>query len=158
MGGPIELRLRAELLTTDGAPAHAATDVRRRRIFLERCLTTKRGVLSRILVHELFHFAWVRIGNARRWSWEELLSREIAFGARGELGYSSESRKKLLTFEDVLSRNRRWRDYCCESFCDSAAWQFSGAESVEFTLAAPWRRRRADWLRNYFPRGERIRL
>jgi hypothetical protein len=59
----------------------------------------------RVFVHELFHFVWLRTGNAAR------------------------------------------REYCCESFCDSAAWLYSGIERhAEFTLPARSRRRRQAWF------------
>jgi len=52
--------------------------------------------LSRILVHELFHFAWVRLSNDTRRSWGALVEVEMARRARGELGWSAEWRKQLL--------------------------------------------------------------
>ena len=39
------------------------------------------------------------------------------------------------------------REYCCESFCDTAAWLYAGAAShAEFTLALRFRRRRQAWF------------
>ena len=52
--------------------------------------------LARILVHELFHFAWVRLGNPARRSYEALVREEWKQRARGELGWSAESRKRAL--------------------------------------------------------------
>jgi hypothetical protein len=46
-----------------------------------------------------------------------------------------------------MARNRRWREYCCESFCDTAAWLYAGvARHEEFTLAAPLRAARRKWF------------
>ncbi len=53
--------------------------------------------LARILVHELFHFAWVRLGNPARRSYEALVREEWKRRARGELGWSAESRKRALS-------------------------------------------------------------
>ncbi len=111
-----------------------------------------------MLVHELFHFVWVRLSNRVRWSWEALLVAERRSRARGELGFSAEWRKRELTGADVARRNRRWREYACESFCDSAAWAYSDASSPEHNLALAWRRRRDAWFRNSFTPGERIPL
>ena len=44
-----------------------------------------------------------------------------------------------------------WRDYLCESFCDTAAWIYSGVRRhPEYTLAARHRDRRAEWFRGVF--------
>jgi hypothetical protein len=108
----------------------------------------------RIFVHEVFHFVWLRSGNPRRISFEQLLCAERQAKARGELGWSSEWRKLKLAGNDSCARTRRWREYCCESFCDTAAWLYSGtAKHEEFTLAARFRSRRADWFRNAFGNG-----
>ena len=46
---------------------------------------------------------------------------------------------------------RRWREYLCESFCDTAAWLYSGLPShEEFTLAPRFRRPRARWFADRF--------
>ena len=45
------------------------------------------------------------------------------------------------------ARTRRWREYCCESFCDTAAWLYSGLERhEEFTLARTLAQRGAAWF------------
>ena len=101
----------------------------------------------RIFVHEVFHFAWLRLGNPRRRSYERLVEAELRGGARGELGWSAEWRKTALDRTDRLRRTRRWREYCCESFCDTAAWLYAGrAVHDEFTLAAHWCERRRRWF------------
>jgi hypothetical protein len=99
--------------------------------------------LKRILVHEVFHFAWLHMSNAERRSWEESLLAEFQGHARGELGWSAEWRKRELRESDRRARSRRWREYICESFCDTAAWLYSGTRRhPEFTLAERWRRAR----------------
>lgn len=126
---------------------HAGTDVRRRRIVLHRSLAEDQGEFRRILVHELFHLVWVRLGNPTRRAYEELLEDELDRGARGELGWSAEWRKLRLDIRDREHRSRSWRSYACESFCDTAAWRWAGlASHDEFTLAAVYRNRRRRWF------------
>jgi len=135
-----------------GQPVYAATFIRKRKIVFDRELEQKPREMARILAHELFHFAWVRLGNPARRSYEALLRREWTQHARGELGWSSESRKSALPQRPPVAK---WRAYVCESFCDSAAWLYSGVERhSEFTLAERYRRRRAEWFRaNFGDRG-----
>ena len=104
----------------------------------------------RVFVHEVFHFVWLRRPNAVRRSFEEMLRREWLSGARGELGWSAEWRKARLSKRDLELRTRRWREYCCESFCDTAASLYSGLDRHdEFTLAPCYRRMRRAWFRNW---------
>ena len=140
-----------------GEPVHAGSHIRRRTIVLDKALCADRRELARIFVHELFHFVWVRLGNPARAAYERLLREELAEGARGELGWSAELRK-----ERVLGckggraelRGRLWRDYICESFCDTAAFLYSGLRTHrEFTLSARSRRRRARWFVESFGRS-----
>jgi hypothetical protein len=141
-GRPVRVILRASL-----GPHLAATCIPRRVIHLDREVLRRRGEFERILVHELFHFVWVRLNNAARRDWERLLAAEIAQGVAGELGWSAEWRKARLTPAQVLARAPAWRRYACESFCDTAAWLYSGlARHGEFTLGAPARGRRRAWL------------
>lgn len=102
----------------------------------------------RILLHELFHFAWIRLSNAHRKSYAALIARELAQGARGELGWSAEWRKA-----DVPNRSPRFlREYLSESFCDTAAWRYGRLRvHDEFTLALRWRTARRAWLDDAFP-------
>jgi hypothetical protein len=87
------------------------------------------------------------LGNPARLSYENLVCAEIAVRARGELGWSAEWRKDALNAPDIAGRTRRWREYCCESFCDTAAWLYCGAaRHPEFTLGARWRNRRRSWF------------
>lgn len=102
---------------------------------------------DRIFVHELFHFVWFRLGNQRRWSFEALLRAELLSRARGEMGWSAEWRKRALQPGDADRRARRWREYVCESFCDTATWLYSGTHShPEYTLALRFRERRSRWF------------
>jgi hypothetical protein len=122
---------------------HAGAFLRERRIALD----CTRAEFPRIFVHEVAHFIWLRLGNPARRSWEEVLRAEIAARARGELGWSAEWRKRALRAAEIAGRTRRWREYCCESFCDTAAWLYGGLERhEEFTLGAGWRRGRRIWF------------
>ncbi len=124
-------------------PVHAGSFLRERRIALD----CTRAEFSRIFVHEVAHFIWLRLGNPMRLRYEELVRAEIAAGARGELGWSAEWRKDALGAGDAAARTRRWREYCCESFCDTAAWRYSGVKRhEEFTLGARWRQKRRAWF------------
>jgi hypothetical protein len=134
-----------------GEQVHAASSIRRRLVLLEAPLLGDPGELRRVLLHELFHFAWVRLGNPGRRSFEETLAAEFRQAARGELGWSAAKRKLALAPGDVSLRTRKWREYACESFCDTAAWRFAAAPHPERTLAARFRRRRELWFENRFP-------
>jgi len=145
-GQPVRLEIRRALMDRRGA-VHASSFVRERRIAFDASLAGDPREFARIFVHEVFHFAWLRLGNARRWSYEELLREELLGRARGELGWSAEWRKRALLPEDPHLRTRRWREYVCESFCDTAAWIFSGVRShEEYTLACRFRERRRRWF------------
>ena len=141
-GRPIRVVVRASL-----GPHLAATSIPRRTIFLDREVLRRPGDFERILVHELFHFVWVRLDNETRRDWERVLTAEYRRQTPGELGWSAEWRKDKLRPDDVRSRTRAWRRYACESFCDSAAWLYCGlARHGEFTLRAPARRLRRAWM------------
>jgi len=135
-----------------GQPVYAATFVRKRRIVLDQELQRQPRELDRILTHELFHFVWVRLSNRSRGSYEAILREEWRRRTRGELGWSAESRKlALYRNKRLVNRPKRWREYLCESFCDTAAWLFSGVRRHrEFTLAETHRRKRAQWFRATF--------
>ena len=138
-----------------GQPVYAGSFIRKREIILDRELRQGSRELARILTHELFHFAWVRLGNRARRSYENLLRRELKDHARGELGWSAESRKSTLAhIPQPATHNLRWRDYICESFCDTAAWLYSGLRRhQEFTLGARYKARRAKWFLATFGNG-----
>jgi hypothetical protein len=143
LAGPPIYLFGTEDLRHRGREAHAGSFLRERSIGFN-CQARE---FPRICVHELFHFAWLRLGNPRRRSYEEILRKEWAAGARGELGWSAEWRKEKLTARDVRVRSRFWLEYCCESFCDTAAWMYAGArDHEEFTLAGRYRLRRRAWF------------
>ncbi len=142
---------RGRLLSGEGpgAAVHAGSFLKKREIVLDAVLLASPGELVRILIHEIFHFVWMRLGNRTRRSYESLLQDEIGRGARGELGWSSEGRKLALGGFDRKERTRRWREYVCESFCDTASWLFAGLRRhAEFTLAPGYRKRRRAWFRH----------
>lgn len=144
LSGP---QIRVELRDTLG-PHLAATSIPNRLILLDREVLSKKGDFERILIHEIFHFAWVRLSNASRRDWEVLLASEKV---RGELGWSAEWRKQKLNKSDARVRSPKWRRYARESFCDSAAWLFSGLKKHdEFTLPAASRRARKLWFKRNF--------
>jgi len=153
---PIRVRFLPELSVSygklrsrkaGGTLVHGASYPKRREMVLDAALFENRREFARILVHEVFHFAWPRLSNAVRRSFEELLDSEFRRGARGELGWPSELVKRRLSAEDVDGRSRRWREYACESFCDTAAWLYSGLRThPEWTLGTQYRLRRAAWF------------
>jgi hypothetical protein len=148
-GDPIRIQNSNGLGKRRG-PVHAGAFLRERRIAFD----CKQAEFARIFVHELAHFIWLRLGNPRRWHYEDLLRRELAARVRGELGWSAEWRKLALTPRVLRDRSRAWREYCCESFCDTAAWRWSGlAGHPEFTLAKMHRVRRAQWLESTLGTG-----
>jgi hypothetical protein len=162
-GKPVHVRFLAGL-TGDGkrvysnqergTPVHAGTLIRKRVIVLDDELRRNRKELARILVHELLHFSWVRLSNQRRASYEQLIEREFSSRARGELGWSAEWRKLALLQSDAPRKVRKWRDYLCESFCDTGAWLYAGIRSHgEFTLARTHRQRRAQWFQSTYRSG-----
>lgn len=144
-GERIRIRYKAGLRDTAGNPAHAATSIRDRVITLDPELKAAGREHERILLHEYFHFVWVRLGNPKRREWEKILSVEWASRVRGEAGWSAEWRKKELGKKDVRTRTRRWREYCCESFCDTGAWWKGGCAS-ENTLGKRRLRERETWF------------
>ncbi len=134
---------------------HAASFIRQRRMVLDRALLAHPPELARILIHELFHFAWVRLSNADRLNWESVLAREFERRARGELGWSSELRKSELAADAARVRSRAWRDYACESFCDTAAFLLAGLyRHPEFNLKPAFRRGREAWFAGFFRHRE----
>jgi hypothetical protein len=148
-GRPIRVELRGSL------GAHiAASSIPGRLIHLDAAVFERRGEFERILIHELFHFCWVRLSNSKRRAWEQVLAREWAARSRGELGWSAEWRKATLHRGDVLRRTPGWRRYACESFCDTAAWIYAGIRvHDEFTLAARARTARRKWFAEHLPSG-----
>lgn len=111
-------------------------------MILETELLENRKELRRVLVHEIFHFVWLRLGNPARRSFEDLIAAERG---RGEAGWSAAARKAALTGADRAGRSRRWREYACESFCDTAAWFYTG-DHAECELGQRARGRRRAWF------------
>ena len=149
-GRPIRMESAPGLRDRRG-PVHAGSFLRERRI----ALNCTRAEFPRVLVHELFHFVWLRAGNPLRRSYEAVLEAEFAARARGELGWSAEWRKDALAPADLHGRTRAWREYICESFCDTAAWLYSGvSRHSEFTLASRFRARRRAWFETSFENRE----
>jgi hypothetical protein len=107
-------------------------------------------VLERIFVHEVFHFVWSKLGNRLRASYQELVLDELGCDAAGELGWSAESMKLQLAKSDLEGRTRRWKDYLCESFCDTAGWLYGSARQYsEMTLGRDQRDARRRWFREH---------
>ena len=126
---------------------YAATFIPQRRIVLEEQLFDDASHLRLILTHEILHFVWLRLGNARRREFQALLAAECAARARGELGESADVAKGQIAEKDWRSNSRAWRYYACESFCDTGAWLLGGVEKhPSFRLASRWRKRRAAWF------------
>jgi hypothetical protein len=134
---------------------HAASFIPQRYVVLHRDLFRRRVELGRILYHELCHFLWPRLGNLLRGSYEALLQTEFERSARGELGYSAQWRKEQLLSKASSAPWRNepgplWREYVCESFCDTASYVLLGAERrarhSEYTLARAATQRRIRWM------------
>jgi hypothetical protein len=135
-----------------GVGIHGGAYLRRRRLVVDRLLLEQPGELARILVHEIGHFVWLRLGNQLRRSFEDLVLRELEQRARGELGWSSELRKVTISRVDIRYQTRNWRNYLCESFCDTLAWRYCGLRKHdEFTLSMRYRRWRREWLEQSLP-------
>jgi hypothetical protein len=130
-----------------GTAVHAASFIRERRILIEAQLVRDPRQFRLILIHELFHFVWARLSNGKRAAFAGLLATEFGAGARGEMGESAELKKCARP----LPGSAAWRDYVCESFCDTAATVYSGFEThPAFTLAQRWSSRRRAWFEQTF--------
>jgi hypothetical protein len=151
-GAPIRVEVRASL-----GRHWAATSIPSRLILLDRGVLAEVGEFERILLHELFHFVWVRLSNAQRRAWEAILNAEFERGVEGELGWSAELRKQRLTQTQLRHRQAVWRAYARESFCDSAACIYSGVgKHDEFTLPSPQVRLRKAYFKNLATNGLRL--
>ena len=106
-GKPLNIEFVKDLSGRLGKRVHAGSNMRSREILLDAELLEDRDELTRVLLHEVFHFAWVRLGNPRRRSYEDLLKSEMEAGARGELGWSAEERKRELVEGDRRERSRQ---------------------------------------------------
>lgn len=133
-----------------GDAVYAGCFLRKRQIVLDDGMLRTPRVLERIFVHEVFHFVWSRLGKPLRDSWHGVIDAEIVRCANGELGWSAESMKLTVSDEDRTTRSRRWKDYVCESFCDTAGWYFGSARRYsEMTLGTEQRAARRLWFREY---------
>ena len=140
---------RGRLLSCEkrGTPVYAGSFIRHRSIILESALLRTPRLLRAILVHELSHFVWIRLGNGARKSFAFLLEQEQLGKACGELGESAAVHKAGLTKSPLPKDSRQWRDYVCESFCDTSAAIFvPDAPCLGPPLAQRWFRRRYNWL------------
>jgi hypothetical protein len=133
-----------------GDAVYAGSFLRQRKIVLDELMLRTPRVLERIFVHEVFHFVWSKLGSKLRASYEELVLEEFASRVEGELGWSAESLKQQLAASDRHKRTRRWKDYLCESFCDTAGWLFGSATRYsEMTLGRAERDARRRWFREH---------
>ena len=143
---------RGQLLSKShkGDVVYAGCFIRKRRIVLDAGMLRTPKVLERIFVHEVFHFVWSKLNHATRHSWDTLIRSEMERGVRGEFAWSAESAKHRVTAQDIAGRTRRWKDYLCESFCDTAAYCFGNTRPhSEMTLAPVVRRSRRMWVAEY---------
>lgn len=156
-GSPIRVITRAKLIahrgrlvsprSASGSAVYAASFVRKRKIILESALLPHPEALRFILVHELFHFVWPRLGNGSRKSFEAVLLEERRCRAGGELGESSGVKKEAWRRGSGAGKRRLWRDYVCECFCDTAAWLYTNPQgSKTVSLRKCWRDRREAWF------------
>lgn len=131
-----------------GTPVYAAAFLRQRRIILEASLLSDAALLRFIFVHELFHFVWMRLGNSARAEYSRLIAREFMSRARGELGESSAVKRAALgNATQGLLQSAAWREYVCESFCDSAGFLFTGASVHDDPkLGKTWTAIRRRWF------------
>jgi hypothetical protein len=133
-----------------GDAVYAGSFLRRRSIVLEQQMVKTPRVLERIFVHEVFHFVWSRLPRQLRESYDRLIREELKRSVKGELGWSAESMKLALTTEDIADGNRRWKDYLCESFCDTAGWMYGSASRyTEMTLDRRSRDLRRRWVEEH---------
>ncbi len=148
------IRFRKNPRGERGEEVHASSYIRKREIVLDSALLDHSPELIRIIVHEVFHFVWTRLDNGSRREWEAVISAEFARRTPGELGYSAALRKERLIaggWKDVPKK--LWRDYVCESFCDTAAWCFSArTRHDEVNLPAVARKGRERYFRSLLDR------
>ncbi len=150
--------------TASSSRTHAVSFIPERYVVLDAALFHRRVELGRILYHELCHFLCPRLGNPSREKFAALLVREFRQGIAGELGYSAEWRKANLTAGGKGKRRkdflgRPWREYVCESFCDTGSFVLLDRERrrnhSEYTLSGMARDRRCSrWSQLVFGRGE----
>lgn len=147
----IKIAAAAALQTPARRPAHAASFIPQRYLLLADSLFSRPGELGRIVYHEICHFVWPRLGKARR-IFEAAVAHETEAGIAGELGHSSSLAKEELGAcgRRKRARDRRWRHYLCESFCDTGAY-------VLVRRAGHRRSRHSEWTLGLRARSARVR-
>lgn len=143
---------RGKLLSGEarGVAVHAASFLHQRRIVLDRALLRHPRECDRILAHEIFHFVWWKLPPSARTEYEALINAEMAAGLPGEMGWSAQWRKEALPPAYRTRLASRWREYVCESFCDTAAAHLLSLRAhAEITLPARARRLRTRWMRDF---------
>lgn len=157
---PAPRAVRGRLISggTHGAALDGCSFIRERRVVLAEELREFPDDHQRVLLHELFHFAWARLGNPARRSFEDVLAAEWCLGVKGELGWPATEAKGAVQHRDANLRSQRWRHYVCESFCDTAAWHGLGhSDTLDVTLAPGQRLRRRQWMEAHLlPEGMRL--
>lgn len=106
-----------------GEEVFAASFLTRREIVLDEALLEDAEQLLRVFAHEVYHFVWRRLSNGERGEWEAILAAERR---PRHAGLSSELRWKELGEE---RQGRRWKNYVCEAFCDSASHLRQGRDN-----------------------------
>ena len=116
-GEPITVDLLPELSVSagkllsrgsGGKAVYAASFIRERRIVLDLALLQTSDLFRAILLHELFHFVWVRLGNPLRASFSKMLAQERDACACGNLGESS-SLAAVSAEASVFPGSPQWR-------------------------------------------------
>lgn len=97
-----------------GEEVFAASFLARREIVFASELLDHAPALVEIFAHEIYHFAWRRLGNVERAAWAQLL--------QGETKPKHAGLSSRLRYEEFIERraDRRWKNYVCEAFCDTA--------------------------------------
>lgn len=98
-----------------GDEVFAASFLARREIVFDTELLGHAPDFVSIVAHEVYHFVWRRLPNSERFAWGELL--------RGEKRPRHAGLSSRLRYAAYLEgdRERQWKDYVCEAFCDTAA-------------------------------------
>ncbi len=98
-----------------GDEVSAASFLARREIVFDTDLLGHAPDFVSIVAHEIYHFVWRRLPNGERFAWGELL--------RGEMRPRHAGLSSRLRYEVYREgkRERQWKDYACEAFCDTAA-------------------------------------
>ncbi len=149
---PVLRAHRGKLLCGEaaGTAVLAASFLHQRRIVLDRALLRNPRERDRILAHEIFHFVWWKLAPSTRSQYEAIIQTELAAALPGEMGWSAQWRKEALPPANRARRTPRWREYLCESFCDTAAAHLLSLRAHdEITLPAAARRLRARWMRSF---------